>query len=65
MPKPKKRKPMSAEYLALLTGFIVGILFSAIKLPLPAPPALAGVIGIAGIYLGGETWKFLAGLLTG
>ena len=56
---------MSAVLLALLAGVVVGILFSAIKLPLPAPPALAGVMGIAGIYLGGETWKFFAGLLTG
>ncbi|MFP6873594.1 MAG: XapX domain-containing protein [Verrucomicrobiales bacterium] len=65
MPKSNKRKPMSAVLLALLAGVVVGILFSAIKLPLPAPPALAGVMGIAGIYLGGETWKFFAGLLTG
>jgi XapX domain-containing protein len=65
MAKSNKRKTMPAVLLALLAGFIVGILFSAIKLPLPAPPALAGVIGIAGIYLGGETWKFLAGWLTG
>jgi XapX domain-containing protein len=65
MPNPKKRKPMSVVLLALLAGFIVGILFSAIKLPVPAPPALAGVIGIAGIYLGGETWKALTGWLGG
>ncbi len=56
---------MSVVLLALLAGFIVGILFSAIKLPVPAPPALAGVIGIAGIYLGGETWKALTGWLGG
>jgi XapX domain-containing protein len=61
MPNPKKHKPMTAALLALLAGFIVGILFSAIKLPVPAPPAIAGVIGIVGIYLGGETWKFLFG----
>tara|TARA_B110001454_G_C12659353_1_gene408874 strand:- start:589 stop:786 length:198 start_codon:yes stop_codon:yes gene_type:complete len=65
MPTPKNRKPMSVVLLALLAGFIVGILFSAIKLPVPAPPALAGVIGIAGIYLGGETWKALTGWLGG
>ena len=38
--------------LALLTGFIVGVLFTALKLPLPAPNAIAGIMGILGIYLG-------------
>ncbi len=38
--------------LALLAGFIVGLVFCFIKLPLPAPPTLAGVMGIAGVYLG-------------
>lgn len=39
--------------LALLAGVIVGFVFKLIKLPLPAPPVMAGVIGIVGIYLGG------------
>ncbi len=51
---------MSDLLLAILAGFLVGILFSAIKLPLPAPPVLAGVLGIVGIYLGGATWKIIA-----
>ena len=32
--------------LALLTGLIVGVLFTALKLPLPAPNAMAGIMGI-------------------
>ncbi len=63
MPSLKKRKPMTLILLALLAGFIVGVFFSAIKLPVPAPPEIAGVIGIAGIFLGGETWKIVAGWL--
>ncbi|WP_371186531.1 XapX domain-containing protein [Thalassotalea maritima] len=39
--------------LALLAGFIVGVLFSFLKLPIPAPPVLSGVMGIVGVYLGG------------
>jgi XapX domain-containing protein len=39
--------------LALLAGIIVGIVFKSIKLPLPAPPVMAGIVGIVGIYLGG------------
>ncbi len=51
--------------LSLLAGFIVGIVFSAIKLPLPAPPVLSGVVGIAGIYLGGVTYQwFITHLLS-
>ena len=37
---------------ALGTGAIVGFLFAALKLPIPAPTALAGIMGILGIYLG-------------
>ncbi|MFW6034654.1 MAG: XapX domain-containing protein [Halothermotrichaceae bacterium] len=43
---------MKEIFLSLITGFIVGIIFSFFKLPIPAPPALAGVAGIVGIYLG-------------
>jgi len=39
--------------LALLAGLVVGCLFKLLKLPLPAPPVLSGVVGIVGIYLGG------------
>ncbi|MFB6125815.1 MAG: XapX domain-containing protein [Halolamina sp.] len=38
--------------LALLTGFCAGGLFTALELPLPAPPTLPGVLGIVGIWLG-------------
>lgn len=40
------------NFYALLTGMIVGILFSLFKLPIPAPPTLAGILGIVGVYLG-------------
>lgn len=36
----------------LLTGFVVGALFGALDIPIPAPPKLAGLLGIVGIYLG-------------
>ncbi|MDG1357015.1 MAG: DUF1427 family protein [Akkermansiaceae bacterium] len=45
--------------LSLLTGFVVGILFTALKMPLPAPNALAGVMGILGIYLGHIAWPYI------
>lgn len=42
---------------ALGTGILVGLIFAALKLPLPAPPVWAGIAGIVGIFLGGEIWK--------
>ncbi len=44
---------MREVFLALLAGVIVGVVFKFMKLPLPAPPVLPGVIGIVGVYLGG------------
>ncbi|WP_082034380.1 DUF1427 family protein [Cohnella kolymensis] len=44
---------MKELILALVTGLIVGCIFKLLKLPLPAPPVLSGIIGIVGIFLGG------------
>ena len=51
---------MKDYLLPLLTGTITGAIFSLLKLPIPAPPALAGIIGIIGIWLGFA----LVGLIT-
>lgn len=48
---------MEAE--ALAGGVVIGLVFARLGLPVPAPPALAGVLGILGIYLGYK----LAGLI--
>lgn len=37
---------------SLLTGFACGLIFALLKLPIPAPPVLAGVVGIVGVWLG-------------
>lgn len=50
---------MSQILLALLAGFIVGVLFSLIRLPVPAPPVLSGVMGIVGVYLGSLTYQWV------
>lgn len=51
---------MMIEILAALTtGIIVGVVFSFLKLPLPAPPVLAGIMGILGIYLGGLGYQWI------
>jgi len=38
--------------LALVTGFLTGAVFRFLNVPIPAPPNVAGVLGIVGIYLG-------------
>lgn len=50
---------MQEVILATIAGFAVGILFSAIKLPIPAPPVLSGVMGIVGVYLGSQAYHFV------
>jgi XapX domain-containing protein len=44
---------MKEIILALVAGLLVGIIFKFLKLPIPAPPVLTGVIGIFGVYFGG------------
>ncbi|MFD2922904.1 XapX domain-containing protein [Halobacillus naozhouensis] len=55
---------MKEIILALLTGFIVGIVFAAVKLPIPAPPAAAGVFGIIGIYLGFKVFSWVGPMVS-
>ncbi|WP_018963523.1 XapX domain-containing protein [Coprothermobacter platensis] len=38
--------------LATIAGFAVGFLFSLLKLPVPAPAELPGVMGVVGMFLG-------------
>ena len=54
---------MKEAILALIVGLIVGALFKFLKLPLPAPPVLAGVLGIVGIFLGGLLMQKVLDLL--
>lgn len=37
---------------ATLAGIACGVIFSLLRLPIPAPPVLAGVMGIVGVFLG-------------
>ena len=45
--------------LSVFAGLIVGVVFSAIKLPIPAPPVLSGVMGIVGVYLGSVGYQWI------
>lgn len=46
--------------LSLVMGMVVGGLFSYMDLPIPAPPNLAGVMGIVGLYIGFRLIEVLA-----
>lgn len=54
-------KPIYEILLSLLTGAAVGALFQFLRLPVPAPPVLAGVAGIFGIWLGAWLVRRLLG----
>ncbi|WLR51369.1 DUF1427 family protein [Bacillus tianshenii] len=54
---------MKEIILSLIAGIFVGILFKVIRLPLPAPPVLSGILGIVGIYLGGMFADYILKLL--
>lgn len=43
---------MSEIILSLIAGIICGILFALVKLPIPAPPSISGLLGIVGIVAG-------------
>jgi len=47
--------------LATIVGFLVGFLFAFLRLPVPAPATLSGVMGIVGIFLGFVAAKVLLG----
>lgn len=43
---------MVETLLATIVGFSVEFLFAFLKLPVPAPATLSGVMGIVGIFFG-------------
>ncbi len=52
-------RKMKEVLLSFLTGFSAGLLFSLLKLPIPAPQSPAGVMGIVGIFVGYFFYNFL------
>lgn len=56
-------KIMKIEIVALLVGIITGGVFTLTKLPLPAPPSMAGIAGIVGIFAGYKIVEYAKGFL--
>ncbi|MCT4509244.1 MAG: DUF1427 family protein [Tepidibacter sp.] len=44
---------------ATLAGTILGAICQKLKLPLPAPPVFAGVMGVLGVIIGGKIAQLL------
>ena len=40
------------ELLAALVGLITGVLYTALRAPVPAPPVLGGIFAIIGTWIG-------------
>ena len=43
---------LSLVIVATMTGVATGVVFGLLDVPIPAPPNLAGVMGILGILVG-------------
>jgi XapX domain-containing protein len=43
---------MKELFYTTITGIVVGGVFSIFKLPIPAPPVFAGLMGIVGLWIG-------------
>lgn len=54
---------MKEILLSLLAGILCGLVFKFLKLPIPAPPVLAGVMGIVGVYIGGRIFDIIKAFL--
>lgn len=50
---------VTVSMLAFLTGLIAGAVFAYLQVPIPAPPTVAGVLGIVGIYIGFKLVEFV------
>jgi XapX domain-containing protein len=48
----RKVGAMKEIFMTTITGAGVGAIFALFKLPVPAPPVFAGVMGIVGLWIG-------------
>jgi len=48
----RKVARMKDIFMTTFVGAVVGGVFSAFKLPIPAPPVFAGLMGIVGLWIG-------------
>ena len=44
--------------MSTLAGLIVGVTFTLLKLPIPAPPVFSAIMGIVGVWAGMKIVQF-------
>ena len=49
---PGKMSDLLEIVRSFVAGATLGAIFVALRLPIPAPPNLAGVVGIIGVFVG-------------
>ena len=47
--------------MSTLAGLIVGVIFTLLKLPIPAPPVFSAIMGIIGVWAGMKIVQFFWG----
>lgn len=52
--------PSMTAFAALAVGVLVGLTFGFTRLPVPAPPTIAGLLGIVGITVGWQVATWIA-----
>lgn len=50
---------ITPEIKSFVVATVLGMILGALNLPIPAPPTIAGVLGVAGIYCGYTFWMML------
>jgi len=54
-----RRIDTAQQALSVGAGLMVGVLFSWLRLPLPAPHTLTGILGAFGVFLGSVLYRLL------
>jgi XapX domain-containing protein len=55
--KIERKKTMLELLVCLVVGLVIGGIFGLFKLPLPVPHGLGGVLGLIGMFIGGQIIK--------
>lgn len=52
------------ELSAAIVGLITGVLYTYLRLPIPAPPVLGGIFAVVGTWLGLTIVQLIRGQVT-
>ena len=49
---------------ALIVGLVIGVMFKALKLPVPVPHGVAGLAGLIGMFISSEAYPLVVTFFT-